>query len=141
MKEARSGVESPWSGGRFGTGLIAQTLADSLFRGRRKLLGNCISQFLRMFVSRVAQKTDLLSITPAPLAKDQMKAQAEPFHTRELVVKGLRLQTDSFLAIRGNGGEPSDEGFQEAFRLLHYVSMSTKYGQTLHRKSHRGQAT
>lgn len=70
-----------------------------------------------------------------------MKAQAEPFHTRELTVKCLRLQTDGFPAIWRNGGEPSDEGFQRAFRLLHYFNMSTKYGQTLHRTSHGGQAT
>src|SRR6266568_6386748 len=98
-KPGLGGAESAWSGGWFGTGLIAQALADSFPRGPRKLLGSCISQFLRMFVSRVVQQTDLLSITAAPLAKHQMKAQAEPFQTRELMIKGLRLQTDGLFAI------------------------------------------
>jgi hypothetical protein len=64
---------------------------------------------------RIAQQTDLLAITAAPLAEHQMKPQAEPFQTRELMVEGLRLQADGFLAIRGNGGEPASEGFQKTF--------------------------
>jgi hypothetical protein len=69
------------------------------------------------------QQTDLLSITPAPFAEEQVKTEAEPFHAWEPMVKSFRLQTESFLAARRNGGEPSGEGFQEAFRLLHYVNL------------------
>jgi hypothetical protein len=63
-----------------------ELLPDPLSRFVRKPLRDRLCHFLRMFVGRMAQKSDLFSVAAAPFTEQEMNTQAEPAAQRELVV-------------------------------------------------------
>src|SRR5207245_7727501 len=80
--------------------MLAESVLDPLSRFVRKSLRNRFGHFVRMLVGRVAQKSDLLSVTATPFTEQEMNTQAKPLAQRKFAVECLRLQTGRRFAAR-----------------------------------------
>jgi len=66
-----------------------------------------------MLVGRVAQKSDLLSVTATPFTEQEMNTQAKSLAQGKFAVECLRLETGRRFAAWGKISEPSNEGFHD----------------------------
>lgn len=70
--------------------------------------------FIGMFVCRIPQETELLSVPATPCAQEHMQAKSDSLENRQLAVERRGLQPRSLPAIGGKHGHPSGEGFQHS---------------------------
>jgi hypothetical protein len=86
-----------------------QSLFDARARLGGKRLRSGLGQFVGMFVRRPAKKMDLLSVTAAPFADQQVQPKTQSFGGRKRMVEGFGLKSGN---ITAGGRQRTQPGFQ-----------------------------
>ena len=67
----------------------------------------------------MVDKSDLLAVTPAPLAKQKVNPQSQPLAYRQLVIQVLRLQADRRFTTRTELDQPLIDHLRDIFEPIH----------------------
>jgi hypothetical protein len=71
-------------------------------------------KFIGMLMRGIVEKTNLISISAAPLAKEEMDSQANSLHRGELSIKCLGLEAAGLLASGGQNCNRFSKRFHES---------------------------
>ena len=74
-----------------------------------------------LFPGSGAKKSELVAVTPAPFAEQEMHSQAKPLTPRERAIKRVRLQSGYLPATRRKPANPSDQRFPNVNELTHLL--------------------
>ncbi len=104
--------------------LVAEGLSEGPFetfaRARGKLLRGGLGQRLRVFVSGLAEKANLLPIATAPTTEQQVKAQSKPLRRWQRMVHGLGLKPAGLATIRRKHTGLVPHGGRQLFQQFHF---------------------